>query len=109
MNWLHNLFSGGSSSESVEWNKDALILDVRTTSEFASGHVDGSVNAPVDTFAQNHVKVAPDKSRQIIVYCQSGARSGQAMRYLQQQGYANVINAGSASAVVAKTKRSLVR
>lgn len=109
MNWLSNLFPGGNPPESVEWNGDALILDVRSPGEFARGHVDGALNLPLDGFAQAYPGAGPDKSRQIIVYCQSGGRSGQAMRILKQQGYDNVINGGSVSAVAQRVKRSIVR
>jgi len=109
MNWLSTLFSSAATSEAVVWNQDALIIDVRSPGEFASGHVDGALNVPLDRFAQAYTSAAPNKSRQIILYCQSGARSGQAMRILQQQGYENVVNGGSTSAVAANAERSIVR
>ena len=109
MNWLSTLFSCAAASEAVVWNQDALIIDVRSPSEFASGHVDGALNVPLDRFAQAYTSAAPNKSRQIILYCQSGARSGQAMRILQQQGYENVVNGGSTGAVAANAERLIVR
>ncbi|OIQ71514.1 thiosulfate sulfurtransferase PspE precursor [mine drainage metagenome] len=109
MNWFNDLFSGAHPSQPLQWNTDAVILDVRTPDEFASGHVDGAINVPLSGFAQAHAKAAPDKSRQVIVYCQSGARSGQAMLLLKHQGYSNVINGGSPAAVATHTRRTLVR
>ena len=109
MNWTGNLFSGATESTSLAWDQDALILDVRSPGEFASGHVDGALNLPLDRFAQEHANAAPDKSRQIIVYCQSGARSGQATRFLQQLNYEKVVNGGSPSAVALKANRSIIR
>ena len=34
------------------------------------------------------------KDKPIVLYCASGARSGQGMRFLKQTGFADVINAG---------------
>lgn len=109
MNWTGNFFSGATDSASPAWDEDALIIDVRSPGEFASGHVDGALNLPLDRFAQEHANAAPDPSRQIIVYCQSGARSGQAARFLQQMSYEKVVNGGSPGAVALKAKRSIIR
>lgn len=109
MNWTRNIFSGATDSASPAWDEDALIIDVRSAGEFASGHVDGALNLPLDRFAQDHTNAAPDKSRQIIVYCHSGARSGQATRFLEQLNYEKVVNGGSPSAVALKANRSIIR
>ncbi|MFZ4478266.1 MAG: rhodanese-like domain-containing protein [Rhodoferax sp.] len=91
------------------WDTDALLIDVRTAAEYAGGHVEGAINLPLDRFAQDYATVAPDPSRQIILYCQSGARSGQALQFLQQQRYKQVVNGGSAAAVALKTDRPIRR
>jgi phage shock protein E len=86
-----------------------LLLDVRSAAEFASGHVEGAFNLPLDRFVQEYERVAPDRSRQIVVYCQSGARSGQAVQFLLQQNYAKVVNGISAATVALKTGRAICR
>ncbi|MEG0875904.1 MAG: rhodanese-like domain-containing protein [Oscillospiraceae bacterium] len=62
---------------------NALILDVRTPSEFADGHVPGSINLPLDRIET--IDEALD--RPLFVYCLSGNRSGRAAAYLNEQGY----------------------
>ncbi len=109
MNWLNNLLSAAPNLETPAWDADALIIDVRGPGEFASGHVDGAVNLPLDRFVQGYAELAADKSKQIVLYCQSGARSGQAMQFMQQQGYVNVVNGISAGAVALKTNRPIRR
>ncbi len=107
MNW-----SGQNSSPDASppaWNADALIIDVRSPGEFASGHVDGALNLPLDRFVDGYAAAAPDKSRQIVLYCQSGARSGQAVQFLAQQGYSKVVNGISPGAVALKTNRAIRR
>ena len=86
-----------------------MLIDVRTPAEYASGYVDGALNLPMDRFAQNYASLAPDKSRQIILYCHSGARSGAAMQFLQQHQYEDVINGGSVGAVAIQTNRPIRR
>jgi phage shock protein E len=76
-----------------------LIIDVRSPSEFDSGHVRGSINLPMDRFAQAIGQVVPDKSTSVILCCASGGRSGMACSFMQQMGYQQVSNGGSAGLV----------
>jgi phage shock protein E len=76
-----------------------LIIDVRSPGEFATGHVRGSVNIPLDRFADEIAKAVPDKSASVILCCASGGRSGMACNFMQQLGYKQVSNGGSAGAV----------
>ena len=70
----------------------AFLVDVRTPEEFAEGHVNASVNIPLDQLA-NHLDAFQGKEN-IIVFCRSGARSGMAKSILNQAGYQNVVNGG---------------
>lgn len=78
---------------------ETLIIDVRSPGEFASGHVRGSINLPLDRLAQNIEQVVPDKSAHVILCCASGGRSGMACNFMQQMGYQHVSNGGSAGSV----------
>ncbi|HLW29450.1 MAG TPA: rhodanese-like domain-containing protein [Brumimicrobium sp.] len=69
----------------------AFIVDVRTPQEFASGHYEGAVNIPLNQVSQQLSEF--DDKEQIVVYCRSGARSGNAKQILESNGYTNVINA----------------
>jgi rhodanese-related sulfurtransferase len=86
----------------------AIIIDVRSPVEYASGHVEGSVNMPLDSFVNTYAKVIRDKESQVVVYCASGARSGQAVQYLKSQGYANVVNGISCHQVASRLGKSVV-
>ncbi|HQW82958.1 MAG TPA: rhodanese-like domain-containing protein [Ferruginibacter sp.] len=74
-------------------DEGAFLVDVRTAGEFASGHIKGSVNIPLDKISAQIVKF--NNKKNIIVFCRSGARSAQAKNILQQHGVTNVINGGS--------------
>ena len=69
------------------------IIDVRTSSEWNSGHLDGAINIEW----QNILSLSKDisKNEKIYLYCRSGNRSGKATKILLDNGYQNVINAGS--------------
>lgn len=71
----------------------AVIVDVRSRGEFASGARRGSVNIPLDEFQRRAAKL--DRSKPIILCCASGARSAMAEKLLRQQGFEQVFNAGS--------------
>jgi phage shock protein E len=71
----------------------AFLVDVRTPAEFAEGHVNGSINIPLDQVANQLDKFK--EKEQIIVFCRSGNRSGQAKMILEQNGFKNVINGGT--------------
>lgn len=75
-------------------NEGAIIIDVRTSGEYASGHIKGSLNIPVDKLAQNMGKLK-DKKQPIITCCASGMRSATAKSILQSNGFVNVYNGGA--------------
>lgn len=72
----------------------AIILDVRTSGEYAGGHINGSVNIPVDRLSQNLGKLK-DKKKPVITCCASGMRSATAKSILQSNGFVNVYNGGA--------------
>jgi phage shock protein E len=72
----------------------AIIIDVRTSGEFSTGHIKGSINIPVDKLAQNLSKLKA-KNKPVITCCASGARSASAKGILKSNGFANVFNGGA--------------
>lgn len=84
----------GSAEEIAELrDKNALIIDVRTTGEFSGDHIDNAINIPLSSLAdiRHH---ATSKSTPIILYCHSGARAASAHGKLQKMGYEKVTNCG---------------
>lgn len=74
--------------------QNAILLDVRTREEYAQGHIEGSLNLPVEQLAHGSALLPPDKDTPVYVYCRSGARSGRAEQMLKQMGYGNAQNIG---------------
>jgi phage shock protein E len=81
----------------------ALVLDVRSPDEFASGHLARAENVPVDELPARidaiAAKLGGDKSKPVAVYCARGGRAGKAKTALEQAGFTNVTNAGGYDAL----------
>jgi len=67
------------------------IIDVRETWEHEEQNIGGN-NIPLGTLPHRLTEIESLKDQELIVYCRSGNRSGQAQRYLQQQGFNQVRN-----------------
>ncbi|WP_101842136.1 rhodanese-like domain-containing protein [Halobacillus sp. Marseille-P3879] len=70
-------------------HKELNIIDVRETDEVAAGKIPGAHNIPLGLleFRMNEL----DESKEYVMVCRSGGRSGQAAQFLEGQGY-QVIN-----------------
>ena len=78
----------------IQDNPEVLIIDVRTPVEYNApgGHMPGAQLKPLQEIQTWAPTLASYRDQQIILVCRSGNRSGQAMRYLQQQGFQNLVN-----------------
>ncbi len=62
-----------------------VILDVRTVSEFDSGHLEGAINIPVEVLSSHLSEL--NKNDELLVYCRTGNRSTTAVGILRENGY----------------------
>lgn len=70
-----------------------FIVDVREPNEWEEvGYIEGAVNVPVRTIAQNLDLLPADLDTPIVVYCKAGARGAIGMTALQMLGYTDVRN-----------------
>jgi phage shock protein E len=83
--------AGNSIKEKIA--AGAKIVDVRTPAEFKDGAYPGAINIPLALLPLKMKELEP-RTTPIVLYCASGARSGQGMRFLKQNGFTDVINAG---------------
>lgn len=79
--------------EKIIREKQGTIVDVRTHQEFIGGNVPGSINIPLQEIPQR-IEELKNLKAPLVLCCASGGRSGQANRYLAQQGI-NCYNGGS--------------
>lgn len=71
----------------------AVIVDVRTTSEYEAGHIEGSQNIPLDTIKEEATTLK-NLNKPIVTVCRSGNRSGMAKSILTAAGI-EVYNGGA--------------
>ena len=90
---LKNIFGMGPAIDFSELVKNgAQIIDVRTPGEFSGGHIQGSLNIPLDRLPQQLSKL--NKQKPVITCCASGMRSASAKQLLQANGFNEVYNGG---------------
>lgn len=70
-----------------------VLIDVRSSFEFAQGALKGALNIPLESF--QHMAEDINNDVPVLLYCRSGTRSEFAKRYLQQLGFDEVHNIGS--------------
>jgi rhodanese-related sulfurtransferase len=66
------------------------VIDVRSSDEFAAGHLRDSKHIPLADLATRIGELDKSKNRTVIVVCQRGARSDKAVRQLAAAGFADV-------------------
>lgn len=111
MNWKNILFMAivlfflwkqfGQTTDDVSGVdlSSAVIIDVRTPSEFANGHVKGAINIPVQNLNETDIAKVATKDQTLVLYCKSGGRSGTATSKLRDWGYQDVYNLKTQSQV----------
>lgn len=72
--------------------EDALVVDVRETSEWATGHIPQARHIALGQLSQRISELEKFKDRSIIVCCASGNRSSGACNTLKKAGFAKVFN-----------------
>ena len=70
----------------------ALLVDVRSPSEFAERHIPGSRNVPVEHLKERLGELPRDRA--LVVYCHTGVRAGFATIILRKAGF-RVFNLGT--------------
>jgi len=108
MNWFSRMRQpAGSASGALP--KNARLIDVRSPGEYASGHVRGAINVPLDRLAHDIESIVPEKTEPVLLCCLSGARSAAACGLMQKLGYQQVRNGGSVGAVAMQLDRPIER
>lgn len=71
--------------ESLKKDKNNLFIDIRSEEEYQSGHIDGTINIPLDELRNRLNEI--DKNKTLYINCQSALRSYIACRILSQYGF----------------------
>lgn len=97
MNFLSRLFgpllqnlSAQEVNEKLKSGKRPILVDVRESQEYASGHIAGAKLIPLGELPRRMKELSKDK--ELICFCATGSRSRSATRMLVAAGF-NVFNA----------------
>ena len=88
----YNNRTGSEFEKLVEENKDAVIWDVGDTKDYDKGHVENSINIPIDEFESRINELKDYQDKEILIYCSVGRRSAQAAEILENSGYKDISN-----------------
>lgn len=110
MNWIYAILLAGaiiafllirrgkqiSARDAKEFLKQgAVIIDVRSAGEYTAGHLQKAINIPLSEIETAITRKTKDHDQVLLVHCQSGARSGAAVKKLHALGYEKAYNLGS--------------
>lgn len=85
-----------------------VVVDVRTPGEYAQGHLEGAINADVESSTfESQVKELPTDATYLL-YCHSGTRAAAAVSRMTAMGFAHLTNAGGIDQAAASTGLAIV-
>jgi len=79
-------------SAGLQSNDFAVIIDVRSNSEWNNQHIPGAVHIPLSDLKGRMDELKSYQGKQLIMQCAVGGRSSKAVEILQQAGFSNVSN-----------------
>ena len=90
-----------SAAKAVGMLDSRTVIDVRTPTEYAAGHIAGAQNIDVEA-ADFGSKIATlDNKAPYVVYCRSGRRSGIAATQMADAGFTDIVDGGAMADLVA--------
>ena len=99
-----------SATEPLDMATVSSVIDVRTPEEFATGHLNGALNFDIQGAEFDSQLATLDKAANYVIYCRSGNRAGQAISYMQENGFTGTLtNAGSVADASAATSIAIVQ
>ena len=83
----------------IQARKAAVLVDVRSQDEFSNGHIEQSINLPLDSLESSLKKLNKHRGKPVILVCQSGMRAGKAVSILKKNQFEElyVLDGGVAS------------
>lgn len=69
---------------------DAIFVDVRSDSEYKSGHIINARHMPVNNFDKHIHELDKFKEKDIVIYCDSGMRASKAAGKLKKNGFTSL-------------------
>jgi len=82
--------SAEEAKKGLAEGKFPVVLDVRTDLEYKLGHYPEAVHIPTAKLADSVESALPDKTKGVLIYCNTGQRSRYAADLLKSKGYKEV-------------------
>jgi phage shock protein E len=92
VNFFSTFFGRSKLKNAIK--RGGIIIDVRTASEYDSGHIPDAFHIPVDRIKINAERLK-ESNLPVIVCCNTGHRSGTALLLLKAKGVKQVYNGGN--------------
>jgi rhodanese-related sulfurtransferase len=95
---IHNLIVGDKGSvdplgaTDLINRREAAVIDVRPSADYAKGHIINAVNIPMNGFRNQTGTLAKFKTKPVVISCRSGSQSQMACGILRKQGFEEVYN-----------------
>ena len=87
----------GAALSAIEEDNGAkenyLVIDVRSADEYAAGHIKHAINIPLEQLESRLDEINAYKDKNVVLYCNTGNRSGKALDLLKQKGFNLLMNA----------------
>ena len=77
--------------ERLDNKEEFTFIDVREEWEYEEDNI-GALNIPLGQLPHQLDQIEKHKNEEIVVHCRSGARSGNAKKFLETKGYHKVRN-----------------
>ncbi len=83
----------------IQARQSAVLVDIRSPEEFSKGHIEQSLNLPLDSLESNLKKLNKHRGKPLILVCQSGMRAGKAAGILKKNQFQElyILDGGVAS------------
>ena len=88
---------------------EALIIDVRTDSEWKIGFVEDAKHIPINDLEKRLKEIQAFKDEPIFTYCAAGRRAERAKNLLIKNGFTNVTNLGGIEDASKKLEKDIVQ
>ena len=83
---------GVQEFEKLRTDKKNVVLDVRTSTEYAAGHIPGAINIDVNAADFEKKVKALEPSKTYLVHCAAGVRSARACDKLSKLDFGHLYN-----------------
>lgn len=81
------IVSPQSLKKAIDVHEIGIIMDVRTQQEYLGGHLQDSMNIPLEELSFKIASLVPLKTTRVFCYCEHGNRSYEAAKALRAMGY----------------------